>query len=145
MSAVTNKPVRDSTPDSATAKAADHPWRRFVRHYIEMTVVMVVGMVVAVTIFMYAFNFFVRPISWEAALVVYPVHALTVVAIGMSLPMIPWMQWRGHSRRSAYEMAAVMAVPVLPFLGLAVLEIVKGAMCGLYCIASLVAMAALMV
>ena len=71
--------------------------------------------------------------------------ALMAVAIGMSVPMIPWMRWRGHPRRDAYEMAVVMgAALAVPFICLALLDVVDGA-CGLYCIAGFLGMLGLMV
>lgn len=143
MSAITSKPVRDP-PGSVTAKPPDHPWRHFVRHYIEMSVVMVIGMIGAVTVFMYAVNIMIERITWEDALLEYPVYALLAVAVGMSLPMIPWMRRRGHSWRSSYEMAAAMALPAVPFVCLALFDVVKGAQCGLYCLSGFVAMLALM-
>jgi hypothetical protein len=111
-----------------------------------MTVVMVIGMFAAAFALMITLNVIVDGgITWEEALVDYPAHALLAVAVGMSVPMIPWMLHRGHSRRSAYEMAAVMAVPVIPFVCLALFDVVKGADCGLYCLTGFVAMLALMV
>ncbi|HEX6208036.1 MAG TPA: hypothetical protein VF058_06700, partial [Actinomycetota bacterium] len=74
----------------------------------------------------------------------YPAQALLVVAVGMSVPMIPWMRFRGHSTRSSYEMAAAMAVPVIPFVCLALFGVVEGAQCGLYCASGFVAMLGLM-
>jgi deazaflavin-dependent oxidoreductase (nitroreductase family) len=129
-----------------TAPLPHHPWRHFARHSLEMTAVMGIGMFAAAFLFMIILNLAVgREIRWEQALLGYPVHALLAVAIGMSVPMIPWMRHRGHSRRSAYEMAVVMALLAIPFVCLALLGVVKGAQCGLYCLAGLVAMVALMV
>lgn len=121
-----------------------HPWRRFTRHYFEMAGVMVAGMIVTATIFMYVINLMIERITWEEALIRHPVPALIAVAIGMSVPMIPWMRYRGHSSRSAYEMAAAMALPVIPFICLALFDIVEGAQCGLYCAVTFVAMFLLM-
>jgi hypothetical protein len=58
--------------------------------------------------------------------------------------MIPWMRYRGHTKRAAYEMAIVMGVLVVPFVCLALLNIVDGALCGLYCAVGFIAMGALM-
>ena len=122
-----------------------HPWRHFLRHYLEMAVVMALGMFAAAFIFMIILNLAVgRAITWEEALLDYPAHALLAVAIGMSVPMIPWMRHRGHSQRSAYEMAAVMAVPVIPFVCLALFNVVNGAQCGLYCITGYIVMLVVM-
>lgn len=134
------------TAGELAASAPHHPWRHFMRHLLEMTAVMVVGMFAAAFVFMVVLNLAIDgEITWEQALVYYPVHALLAVAIGMSVPMVPWMRRRGHSRRSAYEMAAVMAVPVIPFVCLALFDVVKGAQCGLYCLIGFLAMPALMI
>ena len=131
-----------ATPPPATHP---HPWRHFWRHFLEMTVVMLIGMFAAAFVFMIPLNVVVDgEITWKQALVDYPAHALLAVAIGMSVPMIPWMRHRGHSRRSAYEMAVVMAVLVIPFVCLALFNVVRGADCGLYCLIGFVAMLALM-
>ena len=63
----------------------------------------------------------------------YPAHAPVAVAVGISVPMIPWMRYRGPSKKSAYEMAAVMGVLVIRFVCLALFDVVKGAQCGAYC------------
>lgn len=132
---MTQGPVRTS---------AHHPGRHFLRHFLEMSGVMLVGMLVAAVIFMYFVNLTIERITWEEALIRYPVQSLVVVAIGMSLPMLPWMRYRGHSWRSSYEMAAAMALPVIPFICLALIDIVKGAQCGLYCASAFVAMLVVM-
>jgi len=122
-----------------------HPWRRFTRHYFEMFVVMWIGMFIAAFVFMTILTLAVAgEVTWEEALVDYPAHALLAIAIGMSVPMIPWMRHRGHTRRSAYEMAAVMAIPVIPFVCLALLNVVDGAQCGLYCLVGILGMFVLM-
>ena len=123
-----------------------HSWRHFWRHFLEMFGIMLVGMFVAAIVFMTMLNIAVAgEVTWEEALVDYPAHALLAIAFGMSVPMIPWMLHRGHSRRSAYEMAAVMGIPVIPFVCLALFDVVDGAQCGLYCLVGIVAMLALMI
>lgn len=135
-----------SDPASPPPAIHQHAWRHFWRHFLEMTVVMVIGMFAAASVLMITLNVIVDgEITWEQALVDYPAHALLAVAIGMSVPMIPWMRHRGHSTGSANEMALVMAVPVIPFVCLALFDVVKGAGCGLYCLIGFVAMLALMI
>jgi cytochrome bd-type quinol oxidase subunit 2 len=137
--------AREPTRGLATS-SPHHPWRHFARHFLEMAAVMVGGMLAAGFVFMVVLNLAIDgEITWEQALVDYPAQALLVVAVGMSVPMIPWMRHRGHSRRSAYEMAAVMAVPAIPFVCLALFDVVKGAQCSLYCLIGFVAMPALMI
>ncbi len=143
--AVHEPPVEAKVAETMGSRAIRHPGRHLARHYLEMAVVMAIGMFVATFVFMIILNLAVEgDITWEQALLDYPAHALLAVAFGMSVPMIPWMRRRGHSRRSAYEMALVMAVPVIPFVCLALFDIVKGAQCGLYCLTGFVAMLALM-
>ena len=36
----------------------------------------------------------------------------------MTVPMIPWMRWRGHGWRSCLEMAAAMLVPAISVIAL---------------------------
>jgi cytochrome bd-type quinol oxidase subunit 2 len=144
-----NTAIREVDASGGTQRDASVPephrsWGRFARHYAEMSLVMVIGMIVAVTTFMYVLNIADERIKWEEVLTKYPAQALLAVAIGMSVPMIPWMRWRGHSKKSAYEMAIVMAVPAIPFICLALLDIVEGAQCGLYCIVGFAAMFVLM-
>lgn len=128
------------------ARLPHHPWRHFARHYLEMAAIMGIGMLAAAFVFMVILNLAVEgDVTWEQALLDYPAHALLAIAIGMSVPMIPWMRHRGHSRRSAYEMALVMAVPVIPFVCLVLFDVVKGAQCGFYCGVGFVAMLALMI
>jgi hypothetical protein len=47
-------------------------------------------------------------------------------------------------RRNAYEMAAAMVLPVLPFLCLVWFDVTKSAQCGAYCATTIVAMLVLM-
>lgn len=145
MTSLTPTRPAGHVPDQISAtRRPGHPWLLFAAHFVEMTSVMSIGMVAAVTVFMYGINLTVERIEWDEVLQKYPAQALLVVAIGMSLPMIPWMRARGHTWRSAYEMAAVMAVPAIPFICLALFGAVQGAQCGLYCLTGLVAMLGLM-
>ena len=142
-------PLKEDTavsPDRKRAEPRGHaPWDRFARHYLEMAAVMGIGMFAAAFVFMITLNLAVEDgVTWEEALLDYPVHALLAVAIGMSLPMIPWMRHRGHNRKSAYEMAAVMGILAIPFVCLALFDVVRGAQCGLHCGIGYVAMLGLM-
>jgi len=124
---------------------AHESWRHFARHYVEMAAVMGIGMFASAFVFMIILNLAVEnDVTWEEALLDHPAQALLAVAIGMSLPMIPWMRHRGHSRKSAYEMAAVMGILAIPFFCLALFDVVKGAQCGLYCAIGFAAMLGLM-
>jgi hypothetical protein len=55
------------------------------------------------------------------------------------------MLYRGHSRRSAAEMAAAMIAPALPFVCLRLGHVISGPVAGPYMGASMVAMVALIV
>jgi hypothetical protein len=62
----------------------------------------------------------------------------------MTIPMTVWMIHRGMGRRNAYEMAAVMVVPVVPFLCLYWFDVTESAQCGAYCAVTVAAMLGLM-
>jgi hypothetical protein len=100
-------PEQVERPTPHPLPARHHPWRHFWRHFLEMFVVMWVGMVAFAFLFIVILNAFFadNEVTWKEALRDYPGHALLALAVGMSLPMIPWMRFRGHSRRSAYEIA----------------------------------------
>ena len=108
--------------------------RHFVRHYVEMVVVMFAGMA----------------LLWMPADLVIdtkPTGAmLGTMAFTMTAPMIPWMRWRGHRWQPTLEMAASMVVPTLAMLGLLAAEIVTdaGVLLGVEHVAMLAAMLAVM-
>jgi hypothetical protein len=80
--------------------------RAFARHYAEMLIVMFVGMGVLALPARWA---------WAAAGLDTGDTAGMLVRMGvtMTLPMIPWMLWRGHGMRPTLEMAAAMIVPTI--------------------------------
>jgi len=55
-----------------------------------------------------------------------PTLMLGRMAATMTLPMIPWMRWRGHGWRPCLEMAAAMVVPALAVIALLEAGIVEG-------------------
>jgi RND superfamily putative drug exporter len=75
----------------------------FARHYGEMVLAMVAGMVVLGPP--------IGAISGHADLVM-----LANMGVSMTLPMVAWMRYRGHDWRSTLEMAASMIVPTLAAL-----------------------------
>ncbi|MGE5274226.1 MAG: hypothetical protein ACM3QU_10795 [Verrucomicrobiota bacterium] len=107
----------------------------FWRHFLEMLGAMIVGMLAGAAIFLS-----IVQLTWDQALLQYPVQALLVMAASMSLPMVAWMRLRHHAWRTSGEMAAAMVIPVIPFICLVVFDVTKGALCGLYCLATVVAM-----
>jgi hypothetical protein len=112
----------------------------FWRHFLEMLAAMALGMVAAGAIFLLITGLK----TWDEAAVQYPTQALLAIAAGMTIPMSAWMLFRHMGRRNAYEMAAAMVLPVIPFLCLVWFDITKSAWCGAYCATTIVAMLALM-
>jgi hypothetical protein len=82
--------------------------RAFVRHYAEMVAVMLVGM-----------GLLALPAQWATDAIWPdvdgddPTLMLARMAATMTIPMIPWMRWRGHGWRPCLEMAAAMVVPAI--------------------------------
>jgi hypothetical protein len=111
----------------------------FIRHYVEMVVVMFAGMIVL-------------GLPGEAAL-----HAMgsgtselretapAVVFLGMgatmTLPMVAWMRFRGHRWQPTLEMAASMVIPTLAAIALLAADLAGfGALMGLEHVAMLLGM-----
>jgi hypothetical protein len=88
------------TPPRYTASRGRHTWH-LVRHYLEMVVAMVVGMVVLGPL---------EALLWPALDDRVDVHAM-VMATNMAVAMAAWMRFRGHSWASIAEMSAAMYVP----------------------------------
>lgn len=82
--------------------------------------------------------------TWDEVTTQYGTQALIVMAVSMTVPMAFWMLYRGMGWKNTYEMAAVMALPVIPFLCLVWFGVTASAQCGPYCIVTVVAMLALM-
>jgi hypothetical protein len=96
--------------DPAPARP-DMAWGAFVRHYLEMVITMVVGMVVLHPLWAVGLNALGLPGALHHATVM-----ATVMATDMSLGMCAWMRFRGHSWRPIVEMSATMCVPFAVFL-----------------------------
>jgi hypothetical protein len=135
-------PIHDTGQDHVESGEMHHKGRllAFRRHFLEMIGAMVVGIIVTSVIFV----FVVGLKSWDEVTAQYPTQALLAMAVGMTLPMIAWMRFRGMAWRSSYEMAAAMVLPVIPFLCLVWFGVTKSAQCGAYCLVMVVAMCALM-
>ena len=82
--------------------------------------------------------------SWGEVTTQYPTQSLLAMAAGMTIPMAAWMLFRGMGRRNAYEMAAAMLLPVIPFLCLVWFDVTESAQCGIYCASTLAAMLGVM-
>jgi hypothetical protein len=91
----------------------NRPWIRFTRHYLEMVIVMLVGMEVLGA-----------PIGLVVDLSHRPAAMLVEMALTMTIPMVAWMRWHGHAWRPCNEMAASMLLPALGALGLLAAEVV---------------------
>ena len=86
-------------------------WAPFARHYVEMLITMVIGMIALYPVW----QFGLHVIGASHALSHATVMAL-VMATDMSLGMGAWMRYRGHSWRPIGEMSAVMYLPFALFL-----------------------------
>jgi hypothetical protein len=82
---------------------SQNPARSFVRHYVEMLVAMVVGMVVLTPLWDLGLG--ALGASW---LLDRTEPATMIMATSMSVTMVGWMRYRGHGRRANLEMAAAM-------------------------------------
>jgi hypothetical protein len=90
--------------------------RHFIRHYIEMVVVMLGGMVVLglpAEAGLKAIGSSTSELRVDAPAVVFLGMAAT-----MTLPMVAWMRHRGHAWRPVLEMSATMIVPTFVAIGL---------------------------
>ena len=92
------------------------PAATFIRHYIEMVVVMFAGMLVL-------------GLPGEAALKAFgsgtselradaPALVFLGMATTMTAPMVAWMRYRGHRWQPTLEMAASMVIPTLVAIAL---------------------------
>jgi hypothetical protein len=88
------------TPTPHAPSRTRHAWH-YVRHYLEMVVAMVVGMVALGP---------VADLVWPGQHDRLEFHVL-VMATTMAIGMGAWMRFRGHSWRPIAEMSAAMYVP----------------------------------
>jgi hypothetical protein len=89
------------------------PRQRFARHYIEMVVVMFVGMAVLALPARMALA--AGDTSWTE---LGTGAMLFAMAVEMTVPMVAWMRFRGHGRRPSGEMAGAMLLPTFVAVGL---------------------------
>jgi ABC-type tungstate transport system substrate-binding protein len=116
-----------------------HHAHGFGRHLIEMGLAMMVGMIVSAAIFLSAMG-----MTAEEAMREHAVLFVVLQALGMTVAMVAWMRHRRHNWRSSSEMAMAMVVPAVPLICLRLLDIISGPICSFYCLATIVAMVALM-
>ena len=112
----------------------------FWRHFLQMLAVMMIGMIAGAAVLLTV----VGVKTWEEVTTQYGTEALIVMAVGMTVPMVGWMLYRGMGWKNSCEMAAVMVLPVIPFLCLYWFGSTTSAQCGGYCAVMVVAMLALM-
>jgi hypothetical protein len=136
------EPAQEKSPQQGRSPEVGHKRHLspFWRHFLEMLASMAVGMITAGAIFVSVTGLK----TWAEVTVQYPTQALLVMTAGMSIPMVAWMLYRGMGRRNAFEMAAAMVLPVLPFLCLVWFDVTESAECGGYCATTIVAMLVLM-
>lgn len=95
--------------------------RHFIRHYLEMVVAMLLGMVVLglpAEAGLRAMGTSTSALEADA-----PEVVLLGMAVIMTVPMVAWMRYRGHTWRPSLEMAASMFVPTF-----AVMAVMWGAL-----------------
>lgn len=80
---------------------------RFVRHYAEMAVAMVAGMLVLGPVC----HMMMTALGYPDPVNTAPWLAILLMASSMALPMALWMLYRGHDWGRVLEMAASMFVP----------------------------------
>lgn len=99
-----------STARTATVLSIAH-WpraRAFTRHYLEMVIAMVVGMIALAPVWSWA----VERIG-ATELFSRPDLAALVMATDMAIAMSAWMRFRGHGWAPVAEMAAAMYLPFI--------------------------------
>lgn len=101
------------------------PAWRFVRHLLEMTIVMMLGMCVLGGAFR-ELHLLVFGGGFEAAWRNHVELAAFAMAFDMTVPMVLWMRWRGHSWERGGEMAAAMNLSLLPAFVLYALDAIPG-------------------
>lgn len=125
-------------PVTLTQKRHVKSWLHFARHLVEMFVAMMVGMILGAGLLAAAFGMSVPEVRREHALV-----WVLVMAFDMTVSMVAVMLYRGHSWRSAGEMAAAMIVPALPIVLLQLSHAISESAGGVYMLTSTIAMIAL--
>lgn len=101
---------------SATASWSSVLNRHFARHYIEMVVVMFLGMAVLGIPAEWVLGAFDS--GWSELRIDAPAAMLLLMAATMTIPMVAWMRHNGHGWQPSLEMSASMIVPTLAVIGL---------------------------
>jgi hypothetical protein len=113
--------------------------RSFLRHLLEMTVAMMVGMVAYGLLI--GVGVALAGNSPEDARLGQPELFVLGMAFSMSVTMVAWMRHRGHSWRNGLEMSAAMFAPALALIVCYWLHAVSSnSMCPIACAAMIPAM-----
>jgi hypothetical protein len=94
---------------------------RFVRHYAEMVAVMFAGMFALMAPTGVLFS--ALGTSWSH---LSPAMNTFAMAVTMTVPMVAWMRYRGHTWWANIEMAASMLIPTFAVMGLLWAGLAKG-------------------
>lgn len=95
--------------------------RRFIRHYVEMVLAMVGGMMLLAPVE----SLLLDPVGW-AEIRDRPELRALIMATNMSVPMVAWMWYRRHSWVATGQMVAAMYLPFVAFFPLLWLDVLSG-------------------
>ena len=121
MQTTTTPLTHPAAPHAAVAGDQPQALRRsavrtFTRHYLEMVVAMIVGMVVLGTALAVPLELAGADVSnWRSEA---PALLLLGMAFTMTVPMVAWMRHRGHGWAPAADMTAAMFLPSFAAVGL---------------------------
>jgi len=101
--------------DSALVLDKAQRTKRFTLHFVEMVLVMMVGMCVLGFAFR-ELHILLFGGGFDAAWDHHVLLAAFAMAFNMTVPMVLWMRYRGHSWERGGEMALAMTLPLLPAL-----------------------------
>jgi flagellar biosynthetic protein FliP len=104
--------IRGQAPSASDRR---RPRRTFVRHALEMTVAMLVGMI-ALGMAFRQIHIALFGTGFDDAWHQHTELAAFAMAFNMTLPMVALMRYRGHSWARGGEMAAAMFLPAVPLL-----------------------------
>lgn len=98
------------------------PTARFLRHLIEMVIVMMIGMAFLGLLV----RAVMTPLGYPDGLRPYPELSAAAMAVEMTLPMAAWMLYRGHRRVIVAEMSGAMIAPVVAVVALCLAHVLPG-------------------
>ncbi len=91
-----------------TSSRLRSPAAQFLRHYLEMVIAMLAGMMILGPLE----SFLLNPLGWDGVRAI-PEFDVLIMATNMTLPMVGWMLYRRHSAGAMMLMAAAMYLPFL--------------------------------